>query len=146
MIAAIRVLALHGAAASGIAARTKIGKLGRSHAQACAIWRLVKLTVAAVRQLVAATHEELKPVTFTALVAADVYAADIADDFKISGARLMPPRAIGVEEVPILCGNALHARYLSKDWASHETGPQTFRHETAASAASVEILRAGRAN
>jgi len=91
-----------------------------AQAEPGAIWRLVKRTAAAVRQLVAATHEELKPVTFAALVAADVHAADIADDFEISGARLMPPRAIGVEDMPILCGYALHALYLSKDWASHQ--------------------------
>ena len=101
------------------------GKAQTAPCAACALLRLVKLTVAAVRQLVTSAHQELKPVTFAAFVAADVYAADIADDFKISGTRLMPPRAIGVEDMPIFCGYALHALYLSKDWASREAAPQT---------------------
>src|SRR5436190_14737232 len=72
----------------------------------------VKLAVAAAaRQLVTASHDELKAIAFAALVAADVYAARVADDLEITAAAHAAPRPVGVEGVRILGGNALHAPY-----------------------------------
>ena len=68
-----------------------------------------RLPVTAIGELVAASHDELKPVTFAALTAADVDAARVGDNFQISRARLEPPRTVSVEDMRILCGDALHA-------------------------------------
>jgi hypothetical protein len=71
--------------------------------------QLEQSAVASVSQLVAASHDELKPVTFAALIAADVHAASVGNNFEIPDARLVTPAAVGVEDVGVLGGNALHA-------------------------------------
>jgi hypothetical protein len=69
------------------------------------------LSVAAVRELVAASHDELEPVTFTTLVAAHVHTARVGHDFQVADARFETPRPVGIENVRILSRYALHAFY-----------------------------------
>ena len=129
VIAAIGVVTLHRAGASRVAARAEIWSLLRLHGGTTGA--SVQRAVAAVRKLVAAPHDELKAVAFAALAAADVYATRVRDDFQKAFARLEAPRAIGVVEVAILGGNALHALLRSKDRASIKCAPYGWAREGA---------------
>jgi hypothetical protein len=70
-----------------------------------------ELSIAAVGELVTASHDELESVTFTTLVAAHVHTAGVGDDFQVADARLETPSPVGIENVRILSGYALHAFY-----------------------------------
>jgi hypothetical protein len=65
--------------------------------------------VGSVRQLVTSTHHELETIPFATLTATHVDAACIADDLQIPTTGLTPARAVSVECMWILRGNALHA-------------------------------------
>jgi len=108
MVAAIRFV-LHSTAAGRIAARTKFVRLRLRHARV-ATRASRAVIVSAVGQLVAPAHHELKPVTLAAFAAAHEHPGRIAYDFEMTRARLTTPCAIGIEDMPVLGGNALHDR------------------------------------
>src|SRR4051794_24491219 len=105
MVAAIRFV-LHSTGTGRIAARTKYVRLSRRHAGVATRASRAAI-VSAVGQLVAPAHHELKPVTLAAFAAAHEHPGRIAYDFEMTRARLTTPCAIGIEDMPVLGGNAL---------------------------------------
>lgn len=73
---------------------------------------------AAVREDVAAAHDELETVTFTAFIAPHMHAGFLAHDVEITRAGLRTPSAIGLVEMGVPgSDNALHVGYHSKQRA-----------------------------
>ena len=89
MPAAIGLVAEHRAATAGGSALPELDRFVLRHRAGAAASVNLAVGAAAIRDFVASAHDELKPITFPALVAADVDATAVADDFQITPAALI---------------------------------------------------------